>query len=246
VVIHTSPEGPGLLSAILNRVGPLPATTARHGERIRGGHIYVAPPDRHLAIDGDQITLTRGPREHRFRPAIDPLFRSAAEHYGTRAIGIVLSGAMADGTHGLMRIKNAGGIAIVQDPEQAKAPMMPLSALQRVSVDYVLKSEEIGRVLTELVMNGHRNSGTKRGGRSTDPAPSPEHPNGDALETGTLPGPPSPFTCPDCGGTLWELKEGALVRYRCHVGHSYSSNSLAVAQDVRLEDTLWSARSHEV
>jgi two-component system chemotaxis response regulator CheB len=241
VVIHTSPEGPGLLAEILDRVGPLRATTARHAEPISNGHIYVAPPDSHLVIDRSHIRLTRGPREHRFRPAIDPLFRSAAQHYGDRVIGIVLSGNMADGTHGLMTIKSAGGIAIVQDPQQAEAPMMPMSALQRVKVDYVLPTDEIGRVVTELVMNGHGNGRKPRRANVTDPEPSAEHPGHDALETGALAGPPSPFTCPDCGGTLWELTQGGLVRYRCHVGHSFSAGSLVVAQDEKLEDTLWSA-----
>jgi two-component system chemotaxis response regulator CheB len=203
VVIHTSPEGPGLLSAILDRAGPLRASTARQAEPIRSGHIYVAPPDSHLIVDRGRIRLTRGPREHRFRPAIDPLFRSAAQPYGDRLIGIVLSGHMADGTHGLLTIKSAGGVAIVQNPEQAQVPTMPLSALQRVKVDYVLPTEEIGMVVTELVMNGHGNGGKSRPVDVTDPEPSAEHPGSDALETGALAGPPSPFTCPDCGGTLW-------------------------------------------
>jgi len=242
VVIHTSPEGPGLLSAILDRVGPLRASTARQGETLQNGHIYVAPPDEHLMVERGHVRLTRGPREHRFRPAIDPLFRSAAEHYGERAIGIVLSGNMADGTPGLLSIKHAGGIAIVQDPEEAEVPAMPLSALRRVDVDYVLPVEQMGGVVTELVMNGHRDtSKTRRTAARTDSAPSPEHPDGDALETGGLNGPLSPFTCPDCGGSLWELKEGSLVRYRCHVGHGYAEDSLAVAQNGKLEDTLWSA-----
>jgi two-component system chemotaxis response regulator CheB len=242
VVIHTSPEGPGLLSTILDRVGPLPASTARQGEAVRSGHIYVAPPDSHLVLEPGRIRLTRGPREHRFRPAIDPLFRSAAEHYGDRTIGIILSGNMADGTHGLMTIKRAGGIAIVQDPAEAEVPAMPLSALRRVEADYILPAEGMGSVLTELVMNGHRSRSTSRSNPArTDAAPSAEHPDGDALETGALNGPPSPFTCPDCGGTLWELKDGALVRYRCHVGHGYSGDSLALAQNEKVEDALWSA-----
>ena len=242
VVIHTSPEGPGLLSSILDRVGPLRATTARHAEPIRSGHIYVAPPDSHLIVERGRIRLTRGPREHRFRPAIDPLFRSAAEHYGERVIGIVLSGNMADGSHGLFMIKSAGGIAIVQDPHEAEVPTMPMAALQRVNVDYVLPTVEIGSVVTALVMNGDGRADKSRSRQAvTDPAPSAEHPDGDALETGSLEGPPSPFTCPDCGGSLWELKEGSLVRYRCHVGHSFSADSLANAQNEKLEETLWSA-----
>jgi two-component system chemotaxis response regulator CheB len=116
-----------------------------------------------------------------------------------------------------------------------------MSALRQVDVDYVLPVERMGGVVTELVMNGHRGTSKPRPKVRTESPPSPEHPEGDALETGALNGPPSPFTCPDCGGTLWELKNGSVVRYRCHVGHGYSADSLTVAQTEKLEDTLWSA-----
>jgi two-component system chemotaxis response regulator CheB len=242
VVIHTSPDSPGLLASILDRASPVPVFVPRDGATIRDGCVYVAPPDEHLIIEGTQVRLTHGPREHRFRPAVDPLFRSAAEYHGPLVIGIVLSGHMADGAHGLMVIKQRGGVAIVQDPQQAQVPSMPLSALSLVKVDHVLRVEEMASVVMGIVMknNGRRvKRPAKRKG--TTEVPSPERPDGDALKTGSMPSPPSPLTCPDCGGSLWELKAQGLLRYRCHVGHGFSAESLGEGMNVKLEDTLWSA-----
>ena len=131
VVIHTTPDGPGLLATVLNRATQLSVVNPEDGMVIRDGFVYVAPPDYHLIVDGGHLRLTHGPREHRVRPAVDPLFRTAAQHYGERAVGIVLSGHMADGTHGLSVIKKAGGVAIVQDPDEAEVPAMPLHAMRR-------------------------------------------------------------------------------------------------------------------
>jgi two-component system, chemotaxis family, protein-glutamate methylesterase/glutaminase len=243
VVIHTSPDSPGLLASILDRVSPVPVFVPRDGATIREGCVYVAPPDEHLIIEANRVRLTHGPREHRFRPAVDPLFRSAAEYHGPRVIGIVLSGHMADGAHGLMVIKQRGGVAIVQDPEQAQVPSMPLSALSLVKVDHVLRVEEMASVVVGIVMNNNPRRKVKKSARQkgTTEVPSPERPDGDALKTGSMPGPPSPLTCPDCGGSLWELKEPGLLRYRCHVGHGFSAESLGDGMNVKLEDTLWSA-----
>ena len=243
VVVHTSPDGPGMLATVLNRATELSVVNPEDGMVIRDGCVYVAPPDYHLVVDGRYVRLTHGPREHRFRPAVDPLFRTAAKHYGERAIGIVLSGHMTDGTHGSSLIKKAGGVAIVQDPDEAEVPAMPLNAMRRGEVDYVLPVEEIPRVITGLLMNP-RPTRTKKPSftRSKSDAPSPELPDApDALRTGELKGPPSKLTCPDCGGALWELEEKGLVRYRCHVGHGFSGESLRDGMDEKLEDTLWSA-----
>jgi two-component system chemotaxis response regulator CheB len=243
VVVHTSPDGPGLLATVLDRATQLSVVNPEDGMVIRDGCVYVAPPDYHLVIDRRHVRLTRGPREHRFRPAVDPLFRTAAQHYGERAIGVVLSGHMADGTHGLCLIKKAGGIAIVQDPDEAEAPAMPLNAMRRGEVDYVLPVEEIPRVITGLLMNGRslrRRTATSKPRRIK--TLSPERPGApDALRAGEYDGPPSPFTCPDCGGTLWEIKDKSVVRYQCHVGHGFNSESLRDGMDEKLEDTLWSA-----
>jgi two-component system, chemotaxis family, protein-glutamate methylesterase/glutaminase len=243
VVVHTSPDGPGMLATVFGRATDLTMVSVEDKMVIRDGHVYVAPPDYHLIVDGRHARLSRGPREHRFRPAVDPLFRTAARHYGKGTIGVVLSGHMADGTHGLNLIKTAGGCAIVQDPDEAEVPAMPLSAMRRGQVDYVLPVEEMPRVIMGLLMNARpsrtRPSPSKQ---LRTEAPSPEQPGApDALRTSELDGPPSPFTCPDCGGTLWELKDKNLVRYRCHVGHGFNSESLRDGMDEKLEDTLWSA-----
>src|SRR5919112_699348 len=136
VVLHTSPQAPGILCDILARVGPLKATNAVNGERLRPGHIYVAPPDYHLLVEPGKLRVTKGPRENRFRPAIDPLFRSAAQVYGPAVVGVVLTGNLDDGTAGLWAIKQLGGTAVVQDPRDAPAPSMPASALRGVRVDH--------------------------------------------------------------------------------------------------------------
>jgi two-component system chemotaxis response regulator CheB len=133
VVVHTSPDGPGMLATVLNRATRLKVVSPGDGGLIRDGCVYVAPPDYHLIVSGRHLRLTHGPREHRFRPAVDPLFRTAAEHYGPRTIGIVLSGHMADGTHGMALIKQAGGVTMVQHPDEAQVPSMPLNAMRRVA-----------------------------------------------------------------------------------------------------------------
>src|SRR5215210_6092081 len=138
VVMHTAPDSPGVLAQILDRSGPLPAANASNRERIRPGRIYVAPPDSHLLLEPGVVRVTHGPKENRFRPAIDPLFRSAAQTYGPQAIGVILTGGLDDGTAGLWAIKRLGGTALVQDPEEALVDSMPRSALRHVEVDYCL------------------------------------------------------------------------------------------------------------
>jgi two-component system chemotaxis response regulator CheB len=150
VVVHTSPHSPGILDEILDRAGELPATHARDGEPLRDGHVYIAPPDYHMLVEPGLVRLTRGPRENRFRPAIDPLFRSAAQVYGPGAIGVVLTGDLDDGTAGLTVIKQLGGTAIVQNPADAAYPSMPRSALLHVDVDYVVPLVEIPALLVTL------------------------------------------------------------------------------------------------
>ena len=150
IVVHTSPEAPGMLADIFNRSGKLPATHATDGERIQKGRIYVAPPDRHLLVEPNRVRVTRGPKENRFRPAVDPLFRSAAQTYGPRVAGIILTGYMDDGTAGLWTVKQLGGTAIVQDPADALVPFMPLNAMTHVKVDYCLPLEEIASLLVRL------------------------------------------------------------------------------------------------
>jgi two-component system chemotaxis response regulator CheB len=236
IVVHSSPEGTGMLPEILERSAAWKARYAEDGAAIEHGRIYVAPPDHHLLVKRSGIRVTRGPRENRFRPAVDPLFRTAARAFGSRVIGIVLSGGLDDGTHGLEMIKRHGGIAIAQDPQHAVIQGMPLSAIQNVEVDHILNPGAMGAKLALLV----REEVDDEAGLVPE---GPDVAEGltDNLRTGHMPGPPSPYTCPECGGALWELEDGRLLRFRCHVGHGYTAESLAVDQGEGLEYTLWSA-----
>jgi two-component system chemotaxis response regulator CheB len=239
-VLHLPAEAPSALPAILSRHGPLPATHAVDGEPIRPGRIYVALPNHHLIVDRDAVRLGLGPRENRHRPSVDVLFRSAARAYGPRAVGVVLSGTLDDGTAGLVAIKRLGGIAIVQDPVDALLPGMPESALAHADVDYTASAAEIPELLERL---------------ATEPLPKRGAPNvseelANETEIADLDpealgseraGEPARFGCPDCGGTLWEVDESGLLRFRCRVGHAYSADSLLSAEAERLEDALWAA-----
>jgi two-component system chemotaxis response regulator CheB len=151
VVVHVAATGPNFLGAILDRLGPLPAATAENGQEIQPGRIYVAPADYHLLLDkGGHIRTKRGPKENRFRPAIDALFRSAAHAFGPRVVGVVLTGFLDDGTAGLWAIKERGGTAIVQHPEEALAPTMPMNALKHVEVDHIATLSKIPHLLAKL------------------------------------------------------------------------------------------------
>jgi two-component system chemotaxis response regulator CheB len=211
------------LSQILDRAGPLPAANARNGEKIRPGHIYIAPPDQHMLLHDDHVLLRRGPRENMARPSIDPLFRTAAATYGGRVIGVVLTGALSDGTAGLRAIKRCGGIAVVQDPDDAEVPDMPRNAMRHVPIDRREKIARMADLLAQLV---------------DEPAgATPEIPEDirmeaaiAAQEEGSMStedqlGTRSRLTCPECGGTLWEIADGSLLRYRCHVGHAFSGDA---------------------
>jgi two-component system chemotaxis response regulator CheB len=236
VVVHTSPAGPGGLADVLNRSSTYPVSYARDGLEIRYGHVYLAPPDLHLTTDDGHLAVRHGPRENRFRPAVDPLFRSAAASHGERVVAIVLSGSLDDGTHGLAVVKNRGGIAIVQSEEDALVPHMPVSAAHAVAVDYVLPAAEMARVIAGLVGKPPQNAARRTVPRSTaKKAADDPPPPGDPTETPTV------FTCPDCGGALWELEDHDTLRYRCHVGHGITSEGLAQAQMDGLEESLWRA-----
>src|SRR5690349_180578 len=151
VVLHIPAQSPSMMPSILSRAGPLPAAHPTDGEPIRPGHIYVAPPDCHLLIDHERVRGVRGPRENRTRPAVDPLFRTAARAYGPRVVAVVLTGTLDDGTAGLQAVKQRGGLAVVQDPRDAMYAGMPRSALQHTPVDYVVPLSEIGPLISRLV-----------------------------------------------------------------------------------------------
>ncbi|HXT58773.1 MAG TPA: chemotaxis protein CheB [Pirellulales bacterium] len=237
VALHTSPDSPGLLPHIVARATALACEYARDGETLRRGRIYCAPVDRHLLVEGDQLRVTRGPRENGFRPAVDPLFRTAARSFGSRAAAIVLSGSLGDGSYGLAVVKQLGGTAIVQDPEEALIPSMPQSALRSVEVDHVVAAGEMAELIVRLA--GKSSEG--------DPEMPPPASSGDPAERGTdlaietPPGQLTPLTCPECGGPLWQHEESRQLHFRCHVGHAYNAESLVEYHSKHVESALWTA-----
>jgi two-component system chemotaxis response regulator CheB len=240
VVLHLSPSGFSVLPAILERSGPLPASAARDGEPIERGHVYVAPPDFHMLVDDGCIRLTRGPRENAHRPAIDPLFRSAARSYGERCIGVILSGALDDGAAGLRYLKGRGGLAIVQDPEDALYPGMPTSAAASVDVDAMAPARELAAAIQAAVDSPSSPLGSPASGATGNGASDAvAQPQGriDVRSEGDAAG----IACPECGGALYERESGALLRFACQVGHVYSPDSLIEGQAHALEGALWTA-----
>ncbi len=239
IVWHLSPYSTSLLPEILNRAAKLKAKHPFDGESIEMGKIYVAPPDHHLLVESDRIRLTKGPKENRFRPAVDPLFRSAAYTYGSRVVGVVLSGALDDGTAGLWAIKDRGGIAIVQDPAEAEQPSMPRSALANVQVDHCLAVSEIPPLLVKLteqtVMEESRAPVSKELEIETKIALGADAAELEVKHLGDV----SEFTCPDCHGSLIEINNGKLKRFRCHTGHSFSNGSLLAELTDSVEQSLW-------
>jgi two-component system chemotaxis response regulator CheB len=209
----------------------------RSGDPVRPAHLYVARPDRHLLVTGGVLLLANGPRENGFRPAVDPLFRTAAAEYGERVIGIVLSGALGDGALGLAHIKSRGGLAIVQHPEDAQFSSMPARALREVAVDYVLPAADIaprlvalaGRPVEEALMPDQRphRPDSAEAGRNL-------------LHAAGL-SPPSPFTCPDCGGALWEVTREGMISFTCHVGHRYTQEAVSRLHGESVERAMWRA-----
>ncbi len=248
VVLHIPTQSPSVLPSILNRAirkrqpnSPLQALHPNDGEAIVHGRIYVAPPDRHLLIKDGHIHLARGPKENGHRPAVDPLFRTAARIYGQRVIGVVLSGTLDDGTAGLAAVKQQGGVAIVQDPEEALYSGMPRSAIENVEVDYILPISEIAPVLVQLAEKPVEPEGVEAVSDDMKMEADMAELELGAMQKYDRPGTPSGFACPDCGGVLWELGEQGLIRFRCRTGHAYSSNSLMAAQSEALEEALWNA-----
>lgn len=244
IVLHISANVPSLLPGILARESRLRVAHAIDGDSIQRGRVYVAPPDHHLIIERDHVRLVHGPKENLHRPSIDTLFRSAARWAGPRVIGVVLTGARDDGAAGMRAVKQRGGIAIVQDPEEAPFPSMPMSVMQEINVDYSLPLREIPQLLNRL----SRETAAEEGGF---PVPDEIEIEANIAEQtmesagliasverlGTI----SKLTCPDCHGALWEIRDEKLLRYRCHVGHAFSAEALSDGQSQMLEVALWSA-----
>ncbi|MFB2921674.1 MULTISPECIES: chemotaxis protein CheB [Aerosakkonema] len=240
VVVHFPSYSKSVLPQILNRAGPLKAEHAKDGQAIERGHIYVAPPDWHLIVKREHIHLSRGPRENNHRPAIDTLFRSAAIAYGRRVIGVVLTGTLDDGTAGLLAVKQRGGLAIVQDPNHALFGEMPRSAIENVEIDCILPLSEIAGVLVKLARELVVEE-ADRVSNSMEVESALAQMDMKTLQSDGRPGTPSAFACPECGGVLWELKDGKYVRFRCRTGHAFSPKSLLASQSEALEEALWSA-----
>jgi len=245
VVLHITPNARSILPQLLERIGWLPAFHPVDGEPIRPGHIHVAPPDHHLLLHRDRVLIRRGPRENRTRPAVDPLFRSAGVAFGSRVVGVVLSGTLDDGTSGLRAIRRCGGLGVVQDPDDAEWPGMPQSAIDRGEADHVLPLDRLPALLSRL---------------AAEPAPpSPPVPFDVATEARIAEqefttmsddtkavGRPTTLSCPECGGGLSEIHDGPVLRFRCQVGHAFSPDTMEAAQAETMEKALWVAlRTHE-
>jgi len=241
VVCHIPPQGKSILPEILSRSGPMLAQHAVDSEPFYPGQIYIAPPDRHLMIADGRMHVARGPRENHHRPAIDPLFRSAARGFGSRVVGVILSGGMTDGVAGLLAVRAAGGVSVVQDPRDAKVAALPQSATEMAGADYIVPAAQLAPLLVQLV----RRTATAPGGAPVhDPMEKmPEIEAEDFQEqvNGKRRGQLSTFSCPECGGTLWQVDEKELVRFRCHIGHAYYGDALYAEQAESLEAALWSA-----
>ncbi len=241
VVQHISADATGsVLLDELKKCSKMKCAHAKNGMLISHGHLYIAPSDHHLLItEGNKILITKGAHENRWRPGIDPLFRSAAAAFGNKVIGIILTGYLDDGTAGMLAIKRCGGVCIVQDPADAQYPAMPQNALNQVKIDYCIPIAEMGGILSKLV--------------SKKLAKSKPVPKDILIEVeiakrvlSNLPsvnalGDQVPFNCPGCGGVLWKVDSGINMRFRCHTGHSYTSKILLAEQTKLLNETMWTA-----
>ncbi len=241
VVQHLSPFSPSVLPQILSRVGPMKAVHPQDGEVMKKNTIYVAPPDHHLLLDRDSISVKKGPKENRFRPSIDALFRSAAYSYGPRVIGVVLSGLLDDGTSGLWSVKRHNGLCVIQDPEEAEFPNMPLNVMEYVEVDHCVRICDMGPLVARLTME------------SAPERPELSESESDLLEAeiniaaeynafdmGVLnKGDLTPLTCPECSGAMVQFTEGKIIRYRCHTGHAFTDSALLAGVTKAVEESLW-------
>ncbi len=238
VVLHVPANGGSALPTILDRHGPLPAKHAEDGDRLEPGRILVAPPDRHLIVYDGRVTLSRGPRENGHRPAVDVLFRSAAKAMGARVIGVVLSGALDDGAAGLVAVGLRGGLGVVQDPDEALLVSMPRSAIEAADPEYVVRVREIPKVLASAVDQDVADVHQPASELMEMEAAMADL-DLDALNANGRPGEPAGLSCPDCNGSLFEIHEGGLARFRCRVGHAWSPGGLrGLIQEVGVSETM--------
>ena len=239
LTIHLPSFAKSSFDEVLTRAGPLPAAFARNGDLLKKSRIYVAPPDRHLLVDGDRLTLGEGPRENNARPAIDPMLRSAAICCSSRTVGVVLTGTLGDGASGLWAVQQAGGITVVQDPKDAAFAEMPLTALSRAQPEHVVPLADMPALLERLV---HLPAGKPRPLPNSVKFEVEIARTGGSMDRMDAFGRRSVLSCPDCGGVMWEIDEGKLSRFRCHVGHTYTAEVMSLALDENLRRALASAK----
>jgi two-component system, chemotaxis family, protein-glutamate methylesterase/glutaminase len=240
VVVHLNPSSLG--SIVLQRIQrstSYKCQEAEDGKPIESNHIYMVLEDSHLLVKKGKILLGDGPPENRWRPSIDILFRSAAAAYDSRTFGVILSGMLQDGTAGMLAVKRCGGTCIVQDPKQSEFPDMPQSVLDNVAVDYCVPLEHMGAILYEK---------TRDGVTGHHIIPDDVKAEAEIAEKAAVGidkvaplGDKSIFSCPDCGGGLWEMKKDGFTRYRCHTGHVYTEKEFLLKHNEALENTLWVA-----
>jgi two-component system chemotaxis response regulator CheB len=253
IAIHLSRYSPSVLPEILARRGKLDAVAPHEDEPLAPGRIYVVRPDRHLVVEDAKVRSVGGPRVNGQRPSIDRLFRSSAEARGVRVIGVVLTGLLDDGVGGLLEIRSAGGVAVVQSPRDAAYPALPTNAIYGAGADHVVPLAEMGALLTKLVTNpgpggdrplpgkgGRRGAASNGGGMSSRPqGPAQDWSSpGEASPEG---GRPSVFSCPECHGVLAQTGPDDLPRFVCRVGHAYDPESLLSEQGVVGEQAVWAA-----
>jgi two-component system chemotaxis response regulator CheB len=237
IVQHMAAEATG--GALLHRLGShsLSCKLASDGESFKNGNVCIAPADYHLLVKKKRLLVTKGARENRYRPSIDPLFRSAAVAYGPGVIGVILTGMLDDGTAGLIAVKKCGGVTVVQDPKDAAYPEMPQSALNNLKVDHCVPLGEMGLLLEKLVQQPPGPSRPIPEDIRTE-AEIAERVLSDIAQVNTL-GSQVPYNCPNCGGVLWEMDNPDLKRFRCHTGHSFTSEALLDSQTEKIEEALW-------
>jgi two-component system chemotaxis response regulator CheB len=241
VVMHLSKMSVGdMLVKRLQKHTSYKCKIPSHGESIEKRHIYFAKPDHHLMVKKDKIIIGRGPMENRYRPSIDALFRSAAASHGPYSIGIILTGMLEDGAAGMMAIRKSGGKCIVQKPDEAEFPDMPKSVLDYLKPDYVIPVTEMGSAIAKLISAGERKRKVKIPDEILKEAEIAERVLVGMENVEGL-GPRSAFSCPDCGGSLWEINNNGFTSYRCHVGHSYTESGLLSTMGTSTESAMWTA-----
>jgi two-component system, chemotaxis family, protein-glutamate methylesterase/glutaminase len=240
VTIHLSPHHVSALDEMLSSAGPLPAHFAKEGERLRKQQIFVAPPDRHLLLVDGRLHLGTGPRENNSRPSIDAMLRSAAACCGGRTVGVVLTGTLGDGASGLWAVRQCGGLTVVQDPRDAAFSEMPQRALDKAHPDHVVPLDQMPCLLDSLVREPAGE--TREAPESVRYEIEMARKGGLTMEKMDQIARRSVFACPDCHGVMWEIEEGELIRYRCHVGHTYTAELMSLALDENLRRALGSSQ----